>query len=158
MKSSTSSCRANGAINLCHSMTFPVYCGPLFLVCFGVECAPFMCCNVCLCSCFLFLFYFEGVSPCVSYFSVHLPCPCRVLLPLVSPMALYQIVILNAIRRVFPLCSGPSPLLSFVPFFYASFLVFGFETLSCVLLFFGLLLRSACANDISELKIKKVGR
>lgn len=36
-KSNTSSCRANGAINLYHSFTFPVYCGPLFLVCFGVA-------------------------------------------------------------------------------------------------------------------------
>lgn len=66
MKSITSSCSANGSINLCHSLTFPVYCGPLFLVCFGVECA-----------CFLFLFYFEGPSPCVfiSLYILSLSCP-----------------------------------------------------------------------------------
>lgn len=49
MKSNTSSCRANGAINLCHSLPFPVYCGPLFFVCFSVECTV-LCVAMCVCA------------------------------------------------------------------------------------------------------------
>lgn len=111
MKSNTSSCRANGAINLhCHCMTFPVYCGPLFLVCFGVERA-LLCVAMCVCA--------------RAFFSCSI---LKVLLP-VFPSSLYILSlrrppsfgfadgsISDCRFKCHPFCSRPSLLLSFVPF------------------------------------------
>lgn len=77
MKSSTSSCRANGAINLCHSMTFPVYRGPLFLVCFGVKCA-LLCVAMCACAhAFFSCCIFKVLLPAflISLYILSLWCP-----------------------------------------------------------------------------------
>lgn len=97
-----------------------------------------MCCSVCLC--FLFLFYFEGPSLCVSYFSVYLVLVMSSFLWF-PQWNYYQFVILNAIRCVFPFCSGLSLLLSFVPF---SRLLLGLRIWNALLCFvaLGVLLHS----------------